>query len=144
MFLVQFAFGGLVLGGDMLKIIEEALTSDPVERLQDGFNAYDECSQISKKLGISIALQKYNFVIGRDDECVTAGDIYSCGRQKEPMLVDAIFNVEQGNNTFVGLNSIFEYFVLLNLVIKSTCHLLCAWNTGAVVVSRENRHVSLM
>jgi hypothetical protein len=38
-----------VPGGDMLKIIEEALTTEPVEKLQDGFNSYDECSQISKK-----------------------------------------------------------------------------------------------
>jgi hypothetical protein len=37
-----------MLGGDMLKMIEEASMNDPVEKLQDGFNSYDECSQISK------------------------------------------------------------------------------------------------
>lgn len=36
-----------------------------------------------------------------DDDCVTAGDIYSCGKEKEPAIVDAIFNTEKGNGTMV-------------------------------------------
>jgi hypothetical protein len=46
----QFAFGGLVLGGDPLRMIEEAAMNQPVESLQNGFNSYDECSQISKNI----------------------------------------------------------------------------------------------
>jgi hypothetical protein len=38
---------------------------------------------------------------GHDDECVTAAEIYSCGRQKEPTVVDAIFSTEKGNGTVV-------------------------------------------
>jgi hypothetical protein len=34
--------------GGILKMIEEISLNEPVERLQDGFKAYDECSQISK------------------------------------------------------------------------------------------------
>jgi hypothetical protein len=36
-----------------------------------------------------------------DDECVTASEMYSCGREKEPGLVDIMFNSEKGNATFV-------------------------------------------
>jgi hypothetical protein len=36
-----------------------------------------------------------------DDECVTASEIYSCGREKDPGVVDAIFNAEKGNATVV-------------------------------------------
>jgi hypothetical protein len=35
--------------GDMLKMIEEAANDDPVE-IQNGFNAYDECSGKSRGL----------------------------------------------------------------------------------------------
>lgn len=45
----QFAFGGLV-PGDALRMIEEASMNDPVEQLQNGFNAFDDCIQISRKL----------------------------------------------------------------------------------------------
>jgi hypothetical protein len=41
----QFAFGGLV-PGDTLRMIEEATMHEPV-MLQESFNAYEECSQIS-------------------------------------------------------------------------------------------------
>jgi hypothetical protein len=33
----------------MLRMIEEAANDDPVE-IQNGFNAYDECSSISREL----------------------------------------------------------------------------------------------
>jgi hypothetical protein len=36
-----------------------------------------------------------------DDECVTASEMYSCGREKEPTIVNAIFNTEKGNATVV-------------------------------------------
>jgi hypothetical protein len=36
-----------------------------------------------------------------DDECVTAAETYSCGRKKEPGIVDIIFNSEKGNTTIV-------------------------------------------
>jgi hypothetical protein len=36
-----------------------------------------------------------------DDECVTASEIYSCGREKEPDYVNSIFNTEKGNTTVV-------------------------------------------
>jgi hypothetical protein len=38
-----------------------------------------------------------------DDECVTASEIYSCGREKEPGIVDVIFNTEKGNSTIVSI-----------------------------------------
>jgi len=57
-------------------------------------------------------------MLGRDDECDTAGEIYSCGRQKEPTMVDAIFNAEKGNATIVWLRPEFLYelkiFLLAN------------------------------
>jgi hypothetical protein len=43
----KFALGGLV-PGDMLRMIEEAAKDDPVE-MQNGFQAYDDCSGKSKK-----------------------------------------------------------------------------------------------
>jgi hypothetical protein len=44
-----------------------------------------------------------NYVfIEYDDECVTASEIYSCGRDREPGIVDAIFNSEKGNATVVS------------------------------------------
>lgn len=41
--------------------------------------------------------------LGNDDECVTAAEIYSCGREKEPNIVDSIFNTEKGNATVVNI-----------------------------------------
>jgi hypothetical protein len=39
-----------VEGSDILRTIEEAAVGEPaVEQLQKGYNAYDECSQISKR-----------------------------------------------------------------------------------------------
>jgi hypothetical protein len=40
-------------------------------------------------------------IVESDDECVTASEMYSCGREKEPGLVDAMFNSEKGNATIV-------------------------------------------
>ena len=50
-------------------------------------------------------------LVESDDECVTASEIYSCGREKEPGLVDAMFNSEKGNATLVHniLSSIGYY-----------------------------------
>lgn len=42
----QFAFGGLLPTGDTLRMIEEATNSDPVP-LQQGFDSYNECNEIS-------------------------------------------------------------------------------------------------
>jgi hypothetical protein len=36
-----------------------------------------------------------------DDECVTASETYSCGREKEPGIVNVIFKTEKGNATVV-------------------------------------------
>jgi hypothetical protein len=35
------------------------------------------------------------------DECVTAAEVYSCGKQKEPTIVNAIFTESTGNGTYV-------------------------------------------
>jgi hypothetical protein len=35
------------------------------------------------------------------DECVTAAEVYSCGKQKEPTIVNTIFTESKGNNTIV-------------------------------------------
>jgi hypothetical protein len=43
----------------------------------------------------------YKFRIEYDDECVTASEMYSCGREKEPGLVDIMFNSGKGNATLV-------------------------------------------
>jgi hypothetical protein len=40
-------------------------------------------------------------ILGNEDDCVTAGDIYSCGKEKEPAIVKTIFNAEKGNVTLV-------------------------------------------
>jgi hypothetical protein len=40
-----------------------------------------------------------------DDECVTAAEMYSCGREKEPGLVDIMLNSEKGNATVVRIKS---------------------------------------
>jgi hypothetical protein len=87
----------------MLKMIEEAADADPVE-LQNGFNAYDDCSVKSKKFIFHyLNIDEYVILISLeyDDECVTASEIYSCGRDKEPGIVDVIFNTEKGNTTVV-------------------------------------------
>jgi hypothetical protein len=45
-----------------------------------------------------------------DDDCVTAGEIYSCGKEKEPAIVNAIFNAEKGNTTVVcNINTVFDF-----------------------------------
>jgi hypothetical protein len=36
-----------------------------------------------------------------DDKCVTAAETYSCGREKEPGIVNLIFNTEKSNSTIV-------------------------------------------
>ena len=96
--------------GDMLRMIEDAANDDPVQ-LQNGFTAYDDCSTISKTKPSN---SQSNFIIGEcyllieyDDDCVTASETYSCGREKEPGIVDVIFNTEKGNSTFVRLAFVF-------------------------------------
>jgi hypothetical protein len=91
--------------GDILRMIEDAANDDPVQ-IQRGFTAYDDCSTIRKiYLLESRALKiKSTFIImciEYDDECVTAAETYSCGRKKEPVIVDVIFNREKGNATIV-------------------------------------------
>jgi hypothetical protein len=44
-----------------------------------------------------------------DDECVTASEIYSCGREKEAGIVDVIFNAEKGNATVVRTGGYTPY-----------------------------------
>ena len=87
--------------GDMLRMIEEAANDDPVE-LQNGFTAYDGYSGKSKWCYIFFELKFCNFHVEYDDECVTASEMYSCGREKEPGLVDIMFNAGKGNATLVG------------------------------------------
>jgi len=36
-----------------------------------------------------------------DDDCTTASEIYSCGKEKEPAIVGAILSSAQGNSTIV-------------------------------------------
>jgi hypothetical protein len=48
-----------------------------------------------------------------DDECVTASEMYSCGREKEPGLVDIMFNSGKGNATVVRIRN-----RLLNVFLK--------------------------
>jgi hypothetical protein len=129
---------------EALKMIEEA-SSNPVQ-LQDSFTAYDECSSISAIWFISeIVFHMILIFSGYDDECVTAGEIYACGRQKEPTIVDAIFSTEKGNATvvwfqMVSLQSHFHY--ILNC--HSTHHLYLALNIHAAVHTRASDPASLM
>jgi hypothetical protein len=52
-----------------------------------------------------------------DDECVTAAETYSCGREKEPGIVDVIFNSEKGNATIVNhLPALYEYLGKISLL----------------------------
>jgi hypothetical protein len=87
-------------------MIEDAANEDPVQ-LQKGFTAYDDCSTISKiyltLLYGSINTTSYIWCIEHDDECVTAAETYSCGREKEPSIVNVIFNTEKGNATVVRI-----------------------------------------
>jgi hypothetical protein len=90
--------GGMV-PGDMLRMIEEAANDDPVE-LQNGFTAYDGCSGKRKLHFYNSKI--FNFRrVEYDDECVTASEMYSCGREKEPGLVDIMFKSGKGNATLV-------------------------------------------
>ena len=91
--------------GDMLRMIDEAANDDPVE-MQKGFKAYDGCSGQSKLTLLSCGyifnqIHLLCLQLEFDDECVTASEMYSCGREKEPGLVNAIFNSEKGNATMV-------------------------------------------
>jgi len=36
-----------------------------------------------------------------EDECKTAAEIYACGKEKEPAIVNAIFGSSKGNGTIV-------------------------------------------
>jgi len=97
--------------GEMLRMIEDAANEDPVQ-IQKGFTAYDECSNISKIFRnlccVKLLIQLRNiFCIEYDDECVTAAETYSCGREKEPGIVDLIFNTEKGNATIVRIALVY-------------------------------------
>jgi hypothetical protein len=85
-------------------MIEDAANDDPVQ-LQTGFTAYDDCSTISEIYlsGLSKGLNICIVSIENDDECVTAAETYSCGRDKEPGILDVIFNTEKGNATVVRI-----------------------------------------
>jgi hypothetical protein len=48
--------------GEMLKMIEEAADADPVE-LQNGFNAYDDCSAKSKNYYLIICVKSDEYLI---------------------------------------------------------------------------------
>jgi hypothetical protein len=96
---------GALVPGDMLRMIEEAADDDPVE-IQNGFNAYDECSGKSRKdifhkYIYAEQILTFQHTAEFDDECVTAAEMYSCGREKEPGLVDIMVNSEKGNATVV-------------------------------------------
>jgi hypothetical protein len=90
--------------GDVLRMIEDASNEDPIQ-LQSGFTAYDDCSSIrinyEGKYGPSFNEFIFSLFVDNDDECVTASEIYSCGREKEPSIVNVIFNSEKGNATLV-------------------------------------------
>jgi len=90
--------GGLV-PGDTLKMIEEAALNDEV-KLQTGFEAYDACS--SKSINFYFWFEPRIIIIKEmDDECTTAAEMYACGKEKEPAIVDAIFGSSKGNATVV-------------------------------------------
>ncbi|XP_059474381.1 uncharacterized protein LOC132196029 [Neocloeon triangulifer] len=76
----MFSLGGLSPSGDVLRLIED-INNDEVD-LQRSFNAYDTCNS-----------KRYS------DECVTAANIYQCGRENDPMVTNAIFSSKLGNNT---------------------------------------------
>jgi hypothetical protein len=89
--------------GDVLRMIEDASNDDPIE-LQNGFTAYSDCSSIStiKNKTIKVVIRRTLLTfLENEDECVTASEIYSCGREKEPNLVNAILTSEKGNATVV-------------------------------------------
>ena len=96
--------------GDVLRMIEDASNEDPIQ-LQSGFTAYDNCSSIriiSKEIAhLFINTLFSHFFVDNDDECVTASEIYSCGREKEPSIVNVIFNSEKGNATVVCILTSF-------------------------------------
>jgi hypothetical protein len=99
--------------GEMLRMIEDAANEDPVQ-IQKGFTSYDECSNISKIfLNMLCKELRIKFCIEYDDECVTAAETYSCGREKEPGIVDLIFNTEKGNATIV--QNALLYLLVSNL-----------------------------
>jgi hypothetical protein len=87
-------------------MIEEVSIGDPV-LMQQGFNAYDDCSTKSKNR-VAMKIMPLSHMIRitfseLDDECDTAAEIYSCGRQKEPLIVDAIISTGKGNGSVVRI-----------------------------------------
>jgi hypothetical protein len=38
---------------------------------------------------------------GYDDECVTAAEIYACGKEKSPSVVSSLLTAKTGNITYV-------------------------------------------
>jgi hypothetical protein len=90
-------------------MIEEVSIGDPV-LMQQGFNAYDDCSTKSKnRAAMKIMPLSHIIQISElDDECDTAAEIYSCGRQKEPLIVDAIISTNKGNGSVVRIKY-FEF-----------------------------------
>jgi len=59
-----------------------------------------------------------------DDECKTAAEIYACSKEKEPAIVDAIFDSSKGNSTVVNISSLIKMKINGDVFIFSTS-LLC-------------------
>jgi hypothetical protein len=41
------------------------------------------------------------FLKGYDDECVTAAEMYACGKEKSPAVVGSLLTAKTGNLTYV-------------------------------------------
>jgi hypothetical protein len=126
-------------------MIEDAANDDPVQ-LQKGFTAYDYCSAISiifiRTLEVAyILLGNFIACIEYDDECVTASETYSCGRQKEPGIVDVIFNTEKGNATIernLGLMiSVLAKYYIIWLPVRSSNSMYHADSSNSMPVYKK-------
>jgi hypothetical protein len=87
---------------ETLKLIELATQEEPA-RMDRGFTAYSECSNIgtySNNTRIKFYFHKF-YTTASDDECATAGDIYKCGIDKVPDVVEDMVDIAKGGPEIV-------------------------------------------
>jgi hypothetical protein len=95
-------------------MIEDINKNDDA-KLQNDFNVYEQCSEISKiNFLFEIDDIKLKFLpclhLGGPDECQVGADIYQCGRDIAPAATADIFTISKGTTTVVCFIYHFAYF----------------------------------
>jgi len=78
------------------------------DELQSQFDVYDTCSSKSTWTFL-MSIEFITNNSGYDDECVTAAELYGCGRQNSPVTATSIVNSLKGDAAVVSLLLIYAY-----------------------------------